>query len=82
MNRPIAVTALASLLALSAQAAFAQTTTPTTAVVASPSTASVSMPAPAARPAVRIPGNFDAAESTQAFLDQVHVMVPALSGNG
>jgi hypothetical protein len=78
VNRSIAATALASLIVLTAQAAFADTTA---AVAAAPVSASVSMPAVAQRPAARIPGTFAAASYRDA-IDQVYVLMPALSGNG
>lgn len=83
MNRILSATAAASLLVLSAQAAFAADST--TAKIATPaaSTAAVSVPAPVqVRPAVRIPGTFDLSQATQATIDQLYVLIPALSGNG
>jgi hypothetical protein len=93
MNRFAYATAVASLVVLTAQAAFADTTSntaqiaapvvaaPAAAVAAAPTNASVSMPAPAQRPAARIPGTFPNA-SFQDGIDQLYVLMPALSGNG
>lgn len=89
MNRSIYATALASFIVLTAQAAFADTSSdakqivaPAATVAVTPSTESISMPAPAkVRPAVRIPGTFDVKTSMQDAVDQLHVLLPALSGN-
>src|ERR1700685_3702437 len=89
VNRSIYATALASFIVLTAQAAFADTSSDAKQIVApaataavTPSTQSVSMPAPAkVRPAARIPGTFDAKTWAQDTVDQFHVLMPgALSG--
>ncbi len=99
MNRTISVTALAALFVLSAQAAFADTSSDaaiaapvlvaaTSTVAATPTTASVAIPGIAhVRPAARIPGTFAVtgfALSSQDAIEQqyqLHVLLPALSGN-
>jgi hypothetical protein len=95
VNRSISATALAALFVLTAQAAFADTSSDsakiaasgaTAAVAAAPTTASVSMPATArVRSAARIPGTFAiTAPSNQDAIElqfQLHAMLPALSGN-
>jgi hypothetical protein len=86
VNRSISATALAALFVLTAQAAFADTssdsakiaasvlTGTTAAVAAAPTTASVSMPATArVRSAARIPGTFaitGVAPSNQEAVEQ------------
>ena len=93
MNRTISATALTALFVLTAQAAFADTSSDSAkiaapVVAAAPTTASVSMPATArVRSAARIPGTFaitGLAPSSQDAIEQqfqLHVMLPALSGN-
>jgi hypothetical protein len=88
VNRSVLATAVASLFVLSAQAAFADTSSNSAqiaapAAAAAPSTTSISMPAPVAKPAARIPGTFDAKTWAQDAIDQFHVLMPgALSGQG
>jgi len=93
VNRTISATALTALFVLTAQAAFADTSSDSAkiaapVVAAAPTTASVSMPATArVRSAARIPGTFaitGLALSSQDAIEQqfqLHVMLPALSGN-
>lgn len=92
MNRSVLATAVASLFVLSAQAAFADTSSnnaqiaapvvagSTATVAAAPSNAAISMPAPVAKPAARIPGYFPNA-SYQDGLYELHLLMPGLSGN-
>jgi hypothetical protein len=89
VHRSVYATALASFIVLTAQAAFADTSSdakqivaPATTVAAAPSTEAVSMPAPVkVRPAARIPGTFDVKTSIQDAVQQLHVLMPALSGD-
>ena len=95
LNRPIAITALASFLAIGTQSAFADpastdvtttATTTTTAPAAASSQAgtqaAISTPAkPArARHAARIPGTFAVAD--QDLSNSARAMLPPLSGDG
>jgi hypothetical protein len=90
VNRSVLATAVASLFVLSAQAAFADTSSNSAQIAApvvagstaavAPSTASISMPAPVAKPAARIPGYFPNA-TYQEGLYELHVLMPGLSGN-
>ena len=95
MNRSISVTAVAALLVLSAQAAFADTSSDgakiaapvlisTAAVAAAPSTTTaVSMPATVrVRHAARIPGTFAIADATTEGnpFEVYGVLLPPMAG--
>jgi hypothetical protein len=96
LNRPIAITALASFLAIGTQSAFADpaqtdvTTTATTTTTTAPAAASsqagtqAAMSTPAkparARHAARIPGTFAVAD--QDLSNGARVMLTPLSGDG
>jgi hypothetical protein len=94
VNRSISVTAVAALLVLSAQAAFADTSsdgakiaapvlTGTAVVAAAPSTTAISMPAPVrVRHAARIPGTFALADATTEGnpFEVYGVLLPPMTG--
>jgi hypothetical protein len=88
VNRTISATALAALFVLTAQAAFADTSSNSAKIAApvvpaAPTTASVSMPATArVRHAARIPGTFALADATTEGnpFEVYGVLLPPMTG--